>query len=73
MTEWQQKAIKRAFSHHAPKNAGQIERYERIRSSCLNLAAWLCESCPDSRELNTALSRLEEVQSWAIAAIARNE
>ncbi len=69
----QEKRIRTAFTHHPPKDQSQVDRYETIRSSCLNLAAWMCDHCPDSRELNTALKHLEEVQSWAIAAICRNE
>lgn len=63
-----------AFTYHAPKQGSdQAERYEAIRASCKNLAHFLVERCPNGRELNSALKCLEEVQSWAIAAIARNE
>lgn len=36
-------------------------------------AVWLLGICPDSRELSTALTKLEEAVFWANAAIARNE
>lgn len=69
----QERRIRAAFTHHAPTNQSQVDRYENIRRSCLDLGMLLTGLCPDSRELNSALKCLEEVQSWAIAAIARNE
>jgi hypothetical protein len=71
--EHQLRRIDAAFTHHPPKGEDQIERYKTIRGSMKNLATFLAQSCPNSRELNSALKCLEEAQSWAIAAIARNE
>lgn len=68
----QARRIGAAFRDHPPKD-DQVDRYQKIRGSCANLAVFLCELCPDRRELNSALKCLEETQSWAISAIARNE
>lgn len=74
LTPAQSKRIETAFSYHRPKpDTDQAERCESIRGSCKNLAYFLANLCPDGRELNAALKKLEEVQSWAIAAIVRNE
>ncbi len=68
------KRIESAFTYHPPiAGSDQPARYEAIRGSAKNLAVFLAELCPESRELNTALKKLEEAQSWAIAAICRNE
>jgi hypothetical protein len=66
--------IESAFTHHPPRpESDQVERYAAIRAGCKDLALLLATACPDGRELNSALKGLEEVQSWGIAAIARNE
>lgn len=69
----QSKRIEEAFSYHRPKDLETGDRCQRIRASCKNLAIFLAENCPDSRELNSALKSLEEAQSWAIAAIVRHQ
>lgn len=69
----QERRIEAAFTHHPPKNPSQIERYQILREKLKAVAYYLADHCPDSRELNSALKSLEEAQSWAIAAIARNE
>ena len=60
------------FTHHAPKE-GQTEKYESIRKQALELAIYICESCPESRESALALTHLEDTVMWANAAIARRE
>ena len=65
--------VESAFTFHPPKDSGQTERYEDIRARMKALAMHLIEVCPNSRELNSSLKSLEESQSWAIAAICRNE
>jgi hypothetical protein len=65
--------IERAFAPHPPTGTGQADRYAEIRGSLRALAGRLTELCPESRELSTALHHLEDAQSWAIAAICRNE
>lgn len=60
------------FSYHPPKS-GQAVKYEGIRSLALEYALKLSEICPPSRELATAMTKLDEVVFFANAAIARNE
>ena len=56
--------------YHAPKE-GQQEKYQALRAKGKELAEMICELCPDSSEMETAISRLEESIMWANAAIAR--
>lgn len=60
------------FTYHPPK-PGQPDKYTAIRDLALDLAFKLVGLCPDSRELSTALTKLDEVVFFANAAIARNE
>jgi len=60
------------YRHHAPRNQKDIEKHEKIRAHCHDLAATLNEICPDSRELSIVFTKLEEAMFWANAAIARN-
>jgi hypothetical protein len=60
------------FTYHPPKNT-QPERYERIRAGAKELAVLIDLLCPDSREKDTAIMKIEESVFWANAAIARNE
>lgn len=60
------------FVYHAPK-PGQAERYTYLRTQIKNLAYYLANNCPPSRELSLALTKLEECMMWANASIARNE
>lgn len=64
--------INNDFVYHAPKS-DQIERYGKIREQAKETALLLVRSCPLSRELSVALTKLEEVVMWANASIARNE
>jgi hypothetical protein len=59
------------FIHRAPKD-GQPEKYEDIRSGALEMAQYINQICPDSREKSLAITHLEEVVFWANAAIARH-
>ena len=60
------------FTYHKPFG-NQPQRYEAIRAHARGLAALLIESCPPSRELSLALTKLEECTFWSNSAIARNE
>lgn len=64
--------IEKRFTYHAPKG-DQPARYTAIRSKAKEFAELLNALCPESRELSTAISRLEECSFWANASIARNE
>jgi hypothetical protein len=59
------------FTYH-PSTQVQSDSYPLVRGSCLSLARLFNTMCPDSRELATAITRLEEAAFWANAAIARN-
>lgn len=72
LKESQIEEMGRRFTYHPPKD-DQVERYSAIREAVLPLALGLCQSCPESRELSLALTKLEECVMWANAAIARNE
>ena len=60
------------FTYHAPK-PDQIGRYGEIRDRAGLLSVFLFETCPRSRELSLAITKLEEAVFWANASIARNE
>lgn len=64
--------IDKAFTYHPPKG-DEAARYGSIREQARSLALNLANTCPPSRELSLALTKLEEVVMWANAAIARNE
>ncbi len=60
----------RRFRHHVPKD-GQVDRFQRVRQACLELAVLIDEECPDSREKSDSLTNLDYVMYQANAAIAR--
>lgn len=72
LTEERKAELARRFTYHPPL-AGQPERYSLVRDHARDYAELLCNCCPDSRELSSALTRLEECVMHANAAIARNE
>lgn len=64
--------IQNRFSYHPP-SPEQPAKYQEIRDTAKEFALKLAELCPQSRELSTALTKLDEVVFWANASIARNE
>lgn len=56
----QEDQLRHRYNYHAPKD-GQAPRYEEIRAKVGELAIFISQRCPQSRELSTN------------AAIARNE
>lgn len=62
--------LQNRFKYHEPVG-DQLQRYDVIRATCLNLATLICELCPDSRERSVSLTKLDEVMYWANASIAR--
>lgn len=58
------------FTYHPPTER-QAELYEDIRSRAYNLALWLDEVVPDSREKSLAFTDLDHLVQHANAAIAR--
>lgn len=63
--------IKNRFTFH-PASSSQALIYEAMRTKALELAEWMDETAPDSRELSTALTKLDECVMHFNAAIARN-
>ncbi len=64
-------SIENNFTYHAPKE-GQPEQYQKIRDTAKDFAILLKTTCPTSRELSLAMTKLEEAVMWANAAITRN-
>jgi hypothetical protein len=64
--------LEKRFTYHKPFG-DQPQRYEALRAKAKELAALIITSCPASREMSLALTKLEECSMWANAAIARNE
>jgi hypothetical protein len=61
----------RRWSYHPPK-PGQPAMYGELREAAKVLAGVMATHCPVSRELSTALTKLDEAVMHANAAIARN-
>jgi len=66
------KEIENRFTYHPPKD-NQPEIYEIIRAYGGDFALYLNKTCPESREKEIAITKLEEAVMWANASIARNE
>lgn len=64
--------LNKRFTYHPPFG-DQPRRYEDIRRNAHSFAGFIISSCPASRELSLALTKIEEAVFWANAAIARNE
>lgn len=64
--------LQNRFSYHKPI-VSQPQRYEEIRAKAMELAVFLLERCPESREFSLAMTNLEQAIMWANASIARNE
>jgi hypothetical protein len=60
------------FKYHKPAGT-QNSRYEKIRDMAKDMAWFICEQCPPSRERSLAITNLEQAVMWANASIARNE
>lgn len=60
------------FKYHAPPHKVVGDLHDRVRTNLGNQAQELADMLPRGRELETALSKLEEAMFWANAAIARN-
>lgn len=59
------------FTYHPPE-PGQPELYELIRAAGLEFARTLNAYCPNSLELSSAISNVDQAVMWANAAIARD-
>lgn len=67
-----QAQIENNFSYHEPKG-DQLERYGQLRNKAKELAQYIDQLCPGSREKSLAMTNLEQAMFWANASIARNE
>lgn len=63
--------IKNRFTFH-PSNSSTALTYEAMRAKALELASWMDENAPESRELSLALTNLDQAVMWFNAAVARN-
>ena len=64
--------IENNFKHHAPQRE-KINTYELIRANGKLMAIVVNQNCPNSREKELAITKIEEAVMWASASIARNE
>jgi hypothetical protein len=62
--------IETRFTYHAPKE-GQPAKYTAIREQAKDLAQYVVDHTPESREQSLVLTAIEEAVMWANAAIAR--
>lgn len=62
------------WHYHRPNGeTKQAERYEQINVATREVARLLMSYCPPSRQLSSALTKLEEARMWANSAIAVGE
>lgn len=65
--------LSRRFDYHKPSTEDVVERHQYIRQMCHAVARELTDTCPESRELALALTKIEEAMFWANAAVARHQ
>lgn len=73
MDEIQARDVANRFTYHPPADSDQANKYVDIRTYSGDLALRFLALCPDSRERNIAITKIEEAVFWANASIARNE
>lgn len=61
------------FVYHPPKSDEAIEMHANVRWALKDVAIFLLDTLPESRETSLAIKSLEEAMFWANAAIARNQ
>lgn len=59
------------YKYHSPKE-GQQQKYENLRAKAKELATMIDELCPEGRERDVAMEKLETSVMWANASIARS-
>lgn len=62
--------IRNRFAYHPADTKERINSHEAIRSAMGDMAVWLSELLPESREKSLALTALQETAMWSNAAIA---
>lgn len=70
MTTHEELANRHAY--HPPANTAIVNLHERIRERTLELAAWLNDTLPESREKSQALTDVDNAMLHANAAVARH-
>jgi len=59
------------FTFH-PSTSITAATYEAMRAKALELALWMDENAPESREKSLALTNLDQTVMWFNAAVARH-
>jgi len=59
-------------AYHAPAREEIVQLHEAIRERTLELATWLNEVLPESREKSIALTNVDDAMLHANAAVARH-
>lgn len=62
--------IEDRFRHHPPQTKARIAAHEEVRTRAADLAVWMNEHLPESREKSLALTAVQEASMWANAAVA---
>lgn len=60
------------FSYHAPRDPTQVALYQTLRDKAKDLAQFIVDAVPVSREQSSALTNLEQAIFHANAGIARH-
>jgi hypothetical protein len=63
--------LKNRFTFH-PSTPTTASKYEAMRAKALELALWIDENAPESREKSSALTNLDQTVMWFNAAVARH-
>lgn len=66
-TDQSRDALRVQHSHRAPDQDAQ-QRLREIRQRCLDLAVFIDDQLPPSRERSCALTKLDEARMWACSA-----
>lgn len=70
MTDYDELANRHAY--HPPANTAIVNLHERVRERTFDLAEWLNEVLPESREKSQALTDVDNAMLHANAAVARH-
>lgn len=70
MTDYDELANRHAY--HAPANTTIVNLHEAVRRRTFELAEWLSDTLPESREKSQALTDVDNAMLHANAAVARH-
>ncbi len=65
--------VENTHAYHRPNYQETMDKMGMLRGMFLTLGHTLVDECPASRELSIALTKLDECNMAAIAALARHE